>query len=169
MTQNSFPAIRPVTPTDRDMTIAFFDQMGGESRAFFNRADGNRNAMLSCFDKPNPNRRNFIAVESLPDGTERIAGLVFLWDLNTKTPWLGIAVAEDWKGKHLGRELIRYAKEYCLRLQKCGIFLTTHIANLRGQGLYTRCGFQHLGTDKSGELLFFHPFPDAVPTDDGTI
>ena len=169
MSNTNFPPIRPVTLADRAMTEAFFDQMGGESRSFFNRADGNRNAMLACFDKPNPNRRNFIAVETLADGTRRIAGLVFLWDLNTKTPWLGIAVAEDWKGKHLGRELIGYAREYCQNLGKCGIFLTTHMANLRGQGLYTRCGFQHLGTEKSGELLFFLPFADAAPQEDGTI
>lgn len=169
MNAEKFPKIRPVTLADREMTVAFFDQMGGESRSFFNRADGNRNAMLNCFDTLNLNRRNFIAVETMPDGTERIAGLVFLWALNTKTPWLGIAVAEDWKGKHLGRELIAYAREYCLQHEKCGIFLTTHMANLRGQGLYTRCGFQHLGTEKSGELLFFMPFADKAPTEDGTI
>jgi len=169
MNHTSFPPIRPVTLADREMTVAFFDQMGGETRSFFDRAGGNRNAMLSCFDKPNPNRRNFIAVETMSDGTQRIAGLVFLWNLHTKTPWLGIAVAEDWKGKHLGRELLGYAENYCLEHGKCGIFLTTHMANLRGQGLYTRCGYRQLGTHLDGEILFFHPFADDAPQEDGTI
>ena len=169
MTQNQFPSIRPVTLADRDMVNAFFDQMGGESRAFFNAADGNRIWMMRCFDEDYNTRRNFVATEMQPDGTERIAGLVFLWELDTLTPWLGIAVAEDWKGRHLGRQLMSYAEEYCKQHGKGGIFLTTHMANLRGQGLYTRSGYKRLGTHSSGEILFFHPFPDTPPQNDGTI
>lgn len=169
MNSENYPGIRSITLTDKEMVTSFFDQMGGETRAFFNRNDGNRKALMKCFETPNPNRRDFAAVEILADGTERMAGLVFLWDLNTRTPWLGIAVAEDWKGRHLGRRLMAYAEDYCIRHGKGGIFLTTHVANVRGQGLYTRSGYTHLGTAKDGELLFFHSFEDQPPQEDGTI
>lgn len=158
--------IRPIVPGDRGMVAAFFDQMGGESRAFFDRRSGNRNSMMACFDQPNPNRRNFAAVfRPSGEAEEEMAGLVFLWNLHTKTPWLGIAVAEQWKGRHLGRKLMAYAETYCLQLGKGGIFLTTHLANIRGQALYLRCGYEQLGTSNWGEVLFFRSFPDAPPED----
>lgn len=160
MKEEKVPVIRSIVPEDKEMVTAFFDQMGGESRSFFDRRGGNRNSMMACFDHPNPNRRNFAAVA---DG--EMAGLFFLWNLNTKTPWLGIAVAEQWKGRHLGRKLMAYAEEYCLQLGKGGIFLTTHVANVRGQALYLRCGYEQLGTSNWGEVLFFRSFPDRPPED----
>ena len=70
----------------------------------------------------------------------------------------GIAVAEDWKGRHLGRELMARAEKHALENGKGGILLTTHTANLRGQGLYERSGYERLGVHTSGEFLYLRRF-----------
>lgn len=156
------PMIRLFQPEDRAMVEAFFDQMGGETRSFFDVNGGNRRGALSFFDEaPNPAVRRWAAVE---DG--KMLGYVFLWALDTMTPWLGIAVAEECKGRHLGRHLLAHAEQYARSLGKGGIFLTTHIANLRGQGLYGRCGYQRMGVHSSGEYLYFLPFKTEPPADD---
>lgn len=175
MEQMKFPPIRPMVPSDIDMVNAFFDQMGGRTRAMFNRGDGQRRGVLACLDPERYGefsygvRRNFIAVETMDDGTERIVGLVFLWELDSKIPTLGIGVAEDWKGRRLGRHLISYAKQYCMDQGKGGILLSTHVANFEGQGLYHSTGFKHIGSALDGEMLFLLSFPDTPPAEDGTV
>ena len=175
METNNLPPIRPMVPEDFYMIEPFFSQMSSYTQQMFNRNNCNYNGILACFDPETYGkyafglRRNFIAVAPTEDGRERIAGLVFLWDLDTKTPCLGICIAEDWKGKHLGRRLINYAIDYCAKLNKGAIFLSTHTENVAGQGLYRSSGFRELGINQNGELLFYLPFPDTPPENDGTI
>lgn len=149
------PEIRPVLPGDEDLINEFFDAMGGESRALFNRHNGNQNVMLEfCRVQDTDKRRYWIA---MLDG--RIAGLVFLWDLHTSIPNLGIAVREDLRGMHLGRTLIAFAQEYVRSHGMGGIQLTTHPANLRGQSLYETMGFVRIGTcGRSGEWYYLFRF-----------
>lgn len=98
--------------------------------------------------------RRWIAVEG-----DDMVGYVFLWDTDTMIPWLGIAVAERWRGKHFGETLIGTAEAWCRKQGKRGILLTTHMANVRAQALYTRCGFEQLGVHgQSNELLFLKRF-----------
>ena len=141
--------LREFHPRDKEKVAAFFDQMGGETRAFFNRNDGNRKTAMRFFDGEVPN-----AVYFLAEMNNEMAGYVYLWDVHTSVPWLGVAVSENMKGKHFGRTLVRHAVEYCASHGKGGILLTTHVANLRGQGLYERMGFECLGTHANGELLY---------------
>ena len=92
----------------------------------------------------------------------RMIGLVFLWDMNTSVPWLGIGVREDMRGKHIGRKLIAFAQDYVRKLGKGGIQLTTHIANLRGQTLYEAMGFQKMGTyGPTGEFYSIFRYMDT--------
>ena len=93
--------IRPIVPGDEDMINEFFAVMGPESAAFFNRGRGNQNGTLDFCQKQNTDRRQYWMAEL--DG--KMAGLVFLWDLHTSIPWLGIAVREELKGRRLGRKL----------------------------------------------------------------
>jgi len=175
MESNSLPQIRPMVPGDFYMVEPFFAQMSSYTHRMFNGNNCNYHSLLACFDPENYGkysfgvRRNFIAAVPTEDGRERIAGLVFLWDLNSKAPSLGICVAEDWKGKHLGRKLINYAIEYCANHDKGAIFLSTNTENIAGQGLYRSSGFKQLGINKNGEIMFFYPFPDTPPADDGTV
>ncbi|MCL2462810.1 MAG: GNAT family N-acetyltransferase [Defluviitaleaceae bacterium] len=151
----------PIRPFDKNadkpLVEAFFAQMGGESRSFFNRGGGNEQSTLAFFSQDagagRPEAAYFMAEDDC-----RMAGYVFLWDLDKAVPWLGIAVAEDWKGRHLGRELMEYAADYACGLGKGGILLTTHIANLRGQGLYEASGYEYMGTHTNGERLYLKRF-----------
>ena len=147
--------IRPFQPDDRTLVTAFFDQMGGESRGFFNIDDGNRFTALKEFSGPTPRERRFMAVDN-----GEMVGYVFLYEYQQITPWVGIAVAEHYKGKHLGRRLMAFVEQYAREHGKGGLFLTTHMANTRGQALYTYCGYQRIGVHTGGEILFFLPFLD---------
>lgn len=151
-----FDEIRPATDRDIPLIDEFFSVMGGESRGFFNRGDGNRRAMLRCLKEKQENRIYWIA---LLDG--KIAGIVFLWDLDTSVPWLGIAVREELKGKRYGEALISWARDYAIGHGKGGIQLTTHQANIRGQSLYEKMGFERIGTHgSSGEVYYLMRFRD---------
>lgn len=145
--------VRPFASDDRMRVEAFFDQMGGETRAFFDRAGGNRNGALGFFDGKDQNAVRWLALDQ-----ERMVGYVFLWDLDTGVPWLGIGVAEDCKGKHLGRRLMDTARDHAMSCGKGGILLTTHVANIRGQGLYEYCGYERMGMHASGEVLYLLRF-----------
>ena len=83
-----------------------------------------------------------------------MVGYVFLWDMDTGVPWLGIAVRDDFKGRHLGRRLIRHAQECAVAEGKGGILLSTHQNNMRGQMLYERMGFESIGTEFRHEILY---------------
>lgn len=155
--------IRSITMSDREMVVAFFDQMSAESRSLFDLHGSNRKRILQCFEVPNPTCHDFAAVIPTENGVERMVGYVFLTKWDTMTPLLGIVVAEDYKGHGLGHKLMSFAEEHCIKYGKGGIFLTTQMANIRGQRLYISCGYQKLGMSMSGELLFFRYFPEINP------
>lgn len=145
--------IRPFESGDRKRVEDFFAQMGGESRAFFNRGSGNERNALGFFEGMDRDVLRWMALDR-----ERMVGYVFLWDLNKGVPWLGIAVSEDYKGRRLGQQLMDTAHQYARSMGKGGVLLTTHVANLRGQGLYERCGYERLGMHHSGETLYLLTF-----------
>ncbi len=141
---------REVCSDDEKIINEFFDAMGGESRALFNRRDYNRRGVLKFCQRPDPTRRYWIAEL---DG--KMAGYVFFLDWNTSVPVLGLAVRDELQGRHLGREMIAFAKQTALEAGKGGIQLTTHVANLRGQTLYEAMGFTCMGICKNGTELFY--------------
>lgn len=149
--------IRPLVPEDREKVTAFFRALGEEGSTFFNRHGGNEKGTYAFLEGQKPNRLYWAAVVDTPQG-EEIAGLVFLWKTNTKIPWLGIGVSENWKGRHLGRRLMNTAKEWAQSVGAGGILLTTAPQNLRGQGLYERMGYQRIGTYHDGEFLYLLTF-----------
>lgn len=145
--------IRVFRQEDLRIVEDFFNQMSGETRAFFDRGSFNRNNAISFFEGRDKHVVRWLCVDQ-----GRMVGYVFLWDLHTGVPWLGIAVAEDYKGRGLGRALIHTAHEYARKQNKGAVMLTTHIANIRGQGLYERCGYERIGMHISGEILYIYRF-----------
>ena len=141
---------REVTSEDEAAIGAFFDAMGGESRALFNRREYNRNGVLKHCRRPDPTRRYWIAEL---DG--RMAGYVFFLDAQTSIPELGLAVRDDLQGRGLGRYLVETAVSMAKEEGKGGLLLTTHTANLRAQTLYESCGFVCRGLCKNGTELFY--------------
>jgi len=128
----------------------FFDSLGGESRAVFNRRDYNRKGALKYCGKKDEKRKYWIA---LMEG--KMAGCVFFLDWNTSIPEMGIAIRDELQGQHLGRELVSFAIERAKAANKGGIQLTTHTANLRAQVLYEAVGFVCKGLCKNCTELFY--------------
>lgn len=150
--------IRELNAADLPMISEFFDQMAGDTRAMFNRNDINRIRATDFFGgKGAADQMQFAAVVS-EGGAEQMAGYVFLWDLKTRIPWLGIAVRENWKGRHLGRMLLEHAEHYAAENGCGGIMLTSVPANIRAHSLYTRMGYDYSGTYLDGEFLFIKRF-----------
>ncbi len=145
--------IREINFDDREICTEFFKNMGGETRAFFNRNNGNFNSLMRFFDGKDKNSVRWIAVEN-----NSVKGYFFVWDTDTKIPWMGIALSEDMKGKHFGEVLINHIKSWCEQNDKGGVLLTTHVANTRAQALYERCGFEKMGMHQNGEVLYLLRF-----------
>jgi ribosomal protein S18 acetylase RimI-like enzyme len=145
--------IRQFISDDRPLVEHFFDQMGGETRAFFDRNRGNYHNAMKYFEGTSVNTVFFLA-----ECSGVMIGYVFLWDMDRAVPWLGIAVHEGYKGKGLGGMLMRFAIGYARDAGKGGVLLTTHVANLRGQALYEKTGFERMGIHTSGEILYFLRF-----------
>ena len=142
--------IRELTEEDAPLVENFFDCMGKESCAVFNRRDYNRRGALRACKTPDATRRYWIAER---EGV--MVGYVFFLDWNTTIPALGVAVRDEWQGRGLGRRLMEFAKNAVKTEGKGGIQLTTHVANLRAQVLYESVGFTCMGSCKNGTELFY--------------
>jgi len=150
--------LREATAGDEGMIGKFFDLMGGESRALFNRGDFNKKGLLKYLAKGDPTRRYWL----LTDG-EKMLVYVFFLDWDSLIPTLGVAVRDDLRGRGLGRALVSFAIELARERGKGGILLTTHTANLRGQALYESLGFRCMGLAKNcAELLYLLRFRDET-------
>ena len=142
--------IREVKTGDEALINEFFDAMGGETRALFNRRDYNRKGVLKFCQKGDPTRHYYMA-----EFEGKMAGYVFFLDYNTSIPTMGLAIRDDLRGLHLGKELITYAQGRARTDGKGGLMLTTHVANIRAQSLYETMGFVNMGLCKNGSELFY--------------
>ena len=142
--------LREMRAGDETLINAFFDRMGGETRALFNRRDYNRRGALKQCARPDTTRCYFLA-----EYEGEMAGYVFFLDFNTSIPQLGLAVRDDLAGKGLGGYLVDFAIDTVRDAGKGGIQLTTHVANLRAQVLYEKKGFTLVGPTKNGTEFFY--------------
>ena len=147
--------IRQLVRNDLEMVMGFFDQMAGSTRAMFNRGDVNRIRVMEHLNrKTDDGQIHFAAVVKESDGSDKMVGYVFLWDIDRKIPWLGIAVREDWKGHHLGRRLLEYLDSWAKPRGYGGLMLTSVPANVRAHSLYARMGFEYFGVYPDSEFLY---------------
>ncbi len=142
---------------DKARVCDFFSRLGYEGTGFFNRNNCNFNGAMNFFNGDDSNCVRFMAIN---EESGKMDGYVFLWKLNYRIPWLGIAVAEDAKGKGLGKKLIQHMIDYCKERDKGGIFLTTHAANFRAQALYEGYGFERIGMESGTEILYILNFKE---------
>ena len=142
---------RTVMPGDEEIINEFFDTMGGESRALFNRRDYNRRGALKYCARPDDKTRIYWL--ALLDG--QVIGYIFFLDWDTSIPELGLALRDQFSGKHLGRALIDFAVRTARESGKGGVSLTTHVANVRAQALYETTGFELIGPCKNGTEFFY--------------
>ena len=145
---------RDLRQGDEELVNEFFDAMGAETRALFNRQDCNRNGALRYCREQDRAHQYWVACLD-----EKIAGYVFFMEWNTGVPCLGIAVRDDIKGRGLGGKLMDFAIAEAKKAGKGGIRLTTQFANLRGQVLYESRGFRRMGQYINGiEIFYLLPF-----------
>ena len=143
---------------DEGLVNDFFDACGGESRAMFNRRDYNRRRALKYCKKPDASRIYFaVYLDGEP------IGLVFLLDFDTAVPELGLAIKDAYAGHGLGFEIAEYAIQFAKESGAGGMYLTTHIANVRAQALYEKLGFKLIGPTKdSTELAYLMRFKRSI-------
>ena len=142
--------LREIAEGDEKRVNRFFDAMGGESRALFNRRDYNRKKALRACIRRDTDRLFYMA-----ELDEEMAGYVFFLDWDTTVPELGIALRDELQGQGLGKHLMEFAVTLSQNAGKGGIQLTTHVANLRAQALYEAAGFVCKGLCKNGTELFY--------------
>lgn len=147
--------LREINTNDRTIVEEFFAGLGEESTWMFNSTGGNTRSALRYVDGDRKNRIYWIAEEQTEKGN-RIAGYVFLWDLDKSVPWFGIAVSDDWKGRRLGTRLIRHAIDYCKDNGYGGILLTTRFENVNAQRLYEKNGFERIGKYEDGNVEYLY-------------
>lgn len=142
--------IRELSADDEPLLNDFFDSLSGQTRALFNRRDYNRRGVLRAAARPDGARRYFLLLEG-----ERMVGYVFFLDYDTGIPELGLALRDELHGMGIGGELTRFAIEMA-KAEGCGgLYLTTHVANIRAQALYEKCGFKLIGPTKNASELAY--------------
>ena len=144
---------RRMQKDDRDGVQSFFDAMGRESASFFNVGRGNEKRVMAFFEDGKPDHIFWVA-ES--DGL--IVGLAFIWDLDSRIPWFGVAVRDGFQGRRIGTGIVSAVSDACQLEGRGGILLRTAENNLRGRALYEKCGFERIGFHPSGELLYLKRF-----------
>ena len=145
--------IREFLPADLPMIHGFFDQMGEQSTTFFNQHDVNRNFAVKLVTEKNKSIIRWLAEEN-----GEMLGYVFLWDIDTTLPWLGVAVREDRKRQGIGKKLVEHANNWAEENGKGGVVLITASTNSGGQRLYESTGYEKFGVHLSGELLYIKRF-----------
>ena len=147
--------IRPFRQDDRNIVEDLFRNLGEEGTFFFNGDGVNEKPALAWFEGKSRENAYFMA-----ERNGVMLGFLVFYDYHWKTPWLGIALREDAKGMHLGTRLMAFAESHAREHGKGAIILTTHVKNVRGQALYKKSGYTHLGTHTTGELLYIRYFED---------
>lgn len=148
--------IRELTRDDLDAVFDFFDRMDPEGKAFVNHGDGNRIQLIRYLTDGIENQIHFGAFHK---ESGKMVGYVFLVDTNCGVPALGIAVSGETKGLGMGQILLEFLNDYAIGQGYGGLMLITSPANIRGQRLYERMGFQYLGIHPSRELFYLKRFP----------
>ena len=144
---------RPLSPCDRDEIRKFYADMGEKSAAFFNVNHGNERRTMDYFENGKPDHRFYVAADG-----ERIAGLVFVWDIGRALPWLGIAVRDDYQGRGVGTFLLNALFDLLRAHGYGGLILRTAKENTLAQHLYEKTGFERVGEHPSGEFLYIKRF-----------
>ena len=145
---------RPMRADDKDRMEAFYRGLGEKSTAFFNVGGGNERRTADFFGPaPRPNHEYYIAEA---DGT--VAGHLFIWDTDTRVPWLGLAVRDDFQKQGVGSFMLTSLFTLLAPRGYGGLLLRTAKENVPAQKLYEKHGFTRLGVHPSGEFLYLKRF-----------
>ena len=148
--------IRPVQPEDLALFETYFDRLEGDAQRFINPDDYNRNRFRDFFSGKLTNLVAFVAQE---EGSDLLAGMVFLSATQYLVPILGIGVDAEYAGCGLGTRLIEHIHAYAKEQGMGGIMLNVNEDNHRAQALYTKMGYTLMGKSPKGYLVYLMRFP----------
>ena len=160
--------VRRLLGTDAEALKRFNDELSIPSRRFFlphpydddtlslalKRSEAGEDLLLGLFDG------------------DRIIGYFFLWYYTRPIPLLGIGLVDDFHGRGLGREMMRFLIDEATSAGCDGIELTTMTDNDGAFRLYRKLGFEHYkdveNLQGTGEwvverAMFYRIKPDAQP------
>lgn len=146
-------AFRPMVIDDRNAVQRFYDTLGETSSGYFNVDHGNEKRTMAFFDNGKPDHRFYVAASD-----EEIEALAFIWDVDRKIPWFGIAVHDNFQHIGVGSQMLQYVIDACLSEGCGGLLLRTAVSNLPARGLYEKFRFEQIGMHPSGELLYLLRF-----------
>lgn len=136
--------LRPLLPGDAPGLVRFYNDLSPATIRLF-RPLGHRASLKRCrriatenYISPAP-RADWVNVR---EDTREIAGWVFLKELTTDSPELGIAVADRFQNMGLGSALLEQAILGARRLSLETIYLVVVQDNERAIRLYERFGFE---------------------------
>lgn len=141
--------IREMKMNDRKIVQEFFDNMSERSVSFFNVNHGNEKRTMEFFESGKPDHRFFVMTDE-----KEIIALSFIWDITLSIPWFGIAVADKYQGRGIGKRLIEEIFSVLIKEGYGGLILRTATENIPAQKLYEKCGFEKIGVHPSGEYLY---------------
>ncbi|MCR5040953.1 MAG: GNAT family N-acetyltransferase [Clostridia bacterium] len=150
---SSAPVFRRLVQGDEAEARAFYADMGERSSGFFNVDKGNEKRTLEFFEGKRPDHVFYGMFE---DGS--LLALAFIWDVGRSVVWFGVAVRDGFQGRGLGKQITNGVLDECRADGHGGVLLRTHRDNIPAQKLYEACGFEHIGTHPSGELLYIYRF-----------
>jgi [ribosomal protein S18]-alanine N-acetyltransferase len=89
----------------------------------------------------NPASRNWVAVAELDDGTQRLAGMLVLWQIIDEAHIGTIAIHPDFRRMGIGRRMLARAILESTREGMRTFYLEVRITNIAAQAMYTQLGF----------------------------
>jgi RimJ/RimL family protein N-acetyltransferase len=151
--------IRPVSAGDADLFIDFFGSFDERNLYLFTPHAIDPDALRQIVAETPGNPKCARWLLSCEDqGQEVMIGYVFLWDIDTGVPWLGIGLRQTCLERGLGTRMMAHAVEHARSQGKGGIMLTVKKENARAMALYRKFGFEVIGEDHRGELLMITRF-----------
>jgi len=151
--------IRPVRIGDAGLFIDFFGSFDERNLYLFTPHAIDPDSLRRIVDETPGNPKCARWLLSYEDqGKEVMIGYVFLWDVDTGVPWLGIGLRQTCLEKGLGTRMMAHTVDYAKAAGKGGIMLTVKKENSRAMALYRKFGFEVIGEDHRSELLMITRF-----------
>jgi ribosomal protein S18 acetylase RimI-like enzyme len=131
--------VRSLRADDAALLAGFFDALSAESREHFRpHTYTPAGAAAVVAEAADPTAIYFLALT--PD--DEPVGYGFLQGLQRPYPVLGIAVADAWQNRGVGRLLMRFLVSVAGRLDRAGVDLTVDEDNPRAIHVYEETGFK---------------------------
>ena len=165
--------IRQIRSGDEEALTDFYNNLGKEAKRVF-KPFGPSVTIQRCRKVIKDNE---MAVGKKCDyvafSKGRMVAWCFLWSLQSQAPTFGLAVAEDFQGRHLGSRMMDLILQIAAKKGAEKVSLTVVKDNKRALRMYERKGFVHremfIGTDRLDYIYMTLDFTDKTTQPPKTI